>query len=270
MQEEYSSSQIELYCSFIDEIVCRAEWVVEKSLIHNKEQSIELAALLSLNQMTDLADGVCILLKQHSNNSAVPVIRTLFEVAINLEYLLQDDYDKKAINFLFYYYKKKEKEFLGLTAGTVENQKLTETLKSDKNVSKETIHNFTSEPGIEENLKAISVTLQADIYKEVSENYNNSNAANKKYWYSLMGGPLNFQALVKKVGMQSRYEVSYVNWSAQVHGWDIVNRNLVFEEGYARLIAKRNSSGTYDNASEAITILRRSLMKYVQTRLQRV
>ncbi|MEO0312219.1 MAG: hypothetical protein RIQ89_1876, partial [Bacteroidota bacterium] len=102
MQEQYSRNDIKLFCSLIDEIVSKAEWIIERSMIHNQNNQFEIAALLSIRQMTDFADGVSILVEKQSNDSAIPIVRSLFEVSVGLEYLLQEDFDNRAKKILFF------------------------------------------------------------------------------------------------------------------------------------------------------------------------
>jgi len=267
MQEEYTHEQVEFYCSLIREIVDKTEWVIEKGIKHHGENTLELAALLSLRQMMDYGDGICLLIRQCSNDSAIPVIRTLFEVSIGLEYLLQDDYDKRASKLIFFYYKMQEIELLKRKAGTDENTKLIAALNADENVAPETIAGLTSETDIDSKILSVQQTLNSPAYSQVAAYYNNVNKSKRKHWYSLLDGPLTFKELVKSVGMSSRYEVSYAIWSGRTHGWDIINRNLFFENGSIKIRAKRNPIGTYSNVLETIMIFRRALMWYVSKHL---
>ncbi|MCW3106031.1 MAG: hypothetical protein JWQ09_537 [Segetibacter sp.] len=267
MQEEYTHEQVEFYCSLIREIVDKTEWVIEKGITYHGENTLELAALLSLRQMMDYGDGICTLISQCSNDSAIPVIRTLFEVSIGLEYLLQDDYAKRASKLLFFYYKMQEIELLKRKAGTDENIKLIASLRNDANVAPETIDGITSETDIDDKILLVQQTLNSPAYSEVAAYYNSVTKNKKKHWYSLLDGPLSFKDLVNSVGMGSRYEVSYEIWSGHAHGWDIINRNLFFENGRVKIRAKRNPIGTYLNVLETIMIFRRALMWYVSKHL---
>ncbi|TDO28703.1 DUF5677 domain-containing protein [Sediminibacterium goheungense] len=267
MNEQYTEEQISFYCSLIDEIVQKTEWVIERGQFNYSEHPLELAALLSLRQMMDLADGISLLVKHYSNDAAIPVIRTLFEVSVGLEYLIKEDYDKQAAKFLFFYYKMQEIELLKRKADTPENQKLLKSLQSDENVARETIDAVTSESNIDEAILSLQETLGHSIYAEAAEYYKTANNKKREKWYSLLDGPLNFRELVNKVGMNSRYDISYAIWSGQAHGWDIINRNMVFVNGRVKIRAKRNVIGSYMNVLETIMILRRVLMLYMSKRL---
>jgi len=269
MQEEYTEDQIRSYCFLIDELVKKSEWIIEKSLQTNSDHSFEIAALLSIRQMADYADGVSILILHHSNDSTIPVIRSMFEVSVGLEYLLQDDFEGRAKKFLFFYYKQKEIELLKIKKGSNENKIFIEELKSDPNVSGQTIEDMHSEPDIEEKLSAVQQLLEGEMYFELQTYFSNSKTSKKKYWYSLLDGPPSFKKLTESLSIHSRYLISYKLWSGYSHGWDIVNRNLIFEDGeLAKIIFKRNPTGSYINALETIMILRRSLMKYAQVKLK--
>jgi len=267
MKEEYTYEQIRFYCSLLDEIVEKTEWVIEKGMFHHSEEPLEIAALLSLRQMMDYTDGISILIGNRSNDSAIPIIRTLFEVSIGLEYLLQDDYNLRASKLLFFYYKMQEVELLKRKPGTPENSKLITALSEDKNVAPETIDALSSDPDVDANIATVQNTLNNPLYLEVAKYYNAVAKGKRKHWYSLLDGPLTFKDLVNSVGMGSRYDVSYAIWSGHAHGWNIVNRNLELKNERAFILPKRNPIGTYTNVLETIMILRRALMDYVSKHL---
>lgn len=266
MQEQYTKDQIDFYCSLIDEIVNKTEWVIEKSTEINANNEFEIAALLSLRQIADYADGVSILIKQNSNDSAVPVIRSLFEVSIGLEYLLQENFEERSLKLLFFYYKMQEAELLKQKKGTPEYEKLIQELESDPNVAKETI-DLVNVDGIDEKILLVQNTLNNPLYKEINSYYQSVKKGKKKYWYSLLDGPENLEKLVKSLDMGSRYKISYGFWSTYAHGWNIVNRNLFFEKEGVRIITKRNPTGAYLNTLETLMIVRRCLMFYVGKRM---
>ncbi|HVT84632.1 MAG TPA: DUF5677 domain-containing protein [Chitinophagaceae bacterium] len=270
MQETYTLEQIKGYCSLIDEIVEKSEWVIEKAFEIEVDHSFEIAALLSIREIADYADGVSILINHQSNDSTIPIIRSMFELSAGLEYLLQEDFDNRAKKLLYFYYKMKEAELLKIKKGKIENEKFIKNIKEDKNMDEETLLEMQLEQNIDDKLEAVQKIIHGEVYSDLEQYYNKAREEKKRYWYSLLDGPTSFKKLIESLNMHSRYHISYNLWSGYSHGWDIVNRNLVFEEEErVRIVAKRNPTGSSQNALESIMILRRSLMKYVKTRLEK-
>lgn len=254
-------------CKLLDEIILKCEWVLEASMKDNSEDPYLISSIVCLRQISEFADGANILIKNNSNDSATVVIRSLFEVELGLRYMLKEDYEKRSLCFLYFYHKKKEFELLRGKIGTKEHFDLITVMEEDKNVSKDLIESLKSNTSGDSDLEMVQTTLNNEVYKEISEYYNNpKNKKNRKNWFSLLNGPENISELTKNLGMHSQYSINYTLWSQISHGIDIVHNNISIKDGYAQIFLKRNPKGSRDNAMNAIQIVRRSLMNYVGTK----
>ena len=261
-----TEEQREKLLILLEEVVEKMGYIFQKSLLKFGQNANETSTILSLRQMYDLSDGIYILLKHNSNDSAISVIRSLFEVEVGLEYLLQEDNEIRNLQFLFFYNKKKEEELLSNKSGTERHKKRLESFELDKNVNEEMLNDFKNNQINEDDLTAIQNTLKYDGYKKIRKYYNR-NDVNKKHWFSLLNGPKTIKELVEKLGMHTQYEVNYNLWSSISHGWDIVNRHLIFDELQAEIISKRNPKGLSENIMNTITITRRGILKYTKSKL---
>ena len=254
-------------CKLLDEIILKCEWVLESSMKDNSEDPYLISPIVCLRQISEFSDGANILIKNNSNDSATVVIRSLFEVELGLRYMLKEDYEKRSLCFLYYYHKKKEFELLRGKIGTKEHFDLITVMEEDKNVSKDLIESLKSNTTGDSDLEMVQTTLNNEVYKEISEYYNNpKNKKKRKNWFSLLNGPENISELTKNLGMHSQYSINYTLWSQISHGIDIVHNNISIKDGYAQIFLKRNPKGGRDNAMNAIQIVRRSLMNYVGTK----
>jgi hypothetical protein len=254
-------------CKLLDEIILKCEWVLEASMKDNSVDPYLISPIVCLRQISEFADGANILIKNNSNDSATVVIRSLFEVELGLRYMLKEDYEKRSLCFLYYYHKKKEFELLRGKIGTKEHFDLIKVMEEDKNVSKDLIEALKSNTSGDSDLEMVQTTLNNEVYKEISEYYNNpKNKKKRKNWFSLLNGPENISELTKNLGMHSQYSINYTLWSQISHGIDIVHNNISIKDGYAQIFLKRNPKGSRDNAMNAIQIVRRSLMHYVGTK----
>jgi hypothetical protein len=251
-------------CQLLDELISKCEWVMEASMQKNPNDPYLISPIVFLRQMSEFADGANILIKNNSNDSATVVIRSLFEVELGLRYMLKEDYEKRSLCFLYYYHKKKEFELLRGKIGTKEHFDLIKVMEEDKNVSKDLIEALKSNTSGDSDLEMVQTTLNNEVYKEISEYYNNpKNKKKRKNWFSLLNGPENISELTRNLGMHSQYSINYTLWSQISHGIDIVHNNISIKDGYAQIFLKRNPKGSRDNAMNAIQIVRRSLMNYI-------
>ena len=258
-------------CQLLDELISKCEWIMEASMKHNSEDPYLISPLVCIRQISEFADGANILIKNNSNDSATVVIRSLFEVELGLRYMLKENYERRSLCFLYYYHKKKEFDLLRGKIGTKEHIDLIKVMEEDKNVSRDSIEALKNNTSGDSDLEMVQTTLNNEVYKEISEYYNNSkNKKKRRNWFSLLNGPKNISELTKNLGMHSQYSINYTLWSQISHGIDIVHNNITIKDGYAQIILKRNPKGSRDNAMNAILIVRRSLMNYVGTILPNV
>lgn len=258
-----TEEQREKLLILLEEVVEKIGYVLNKSILKFGENGNETSIILSLRQMYDLSDGAFLLIKHNSNDSAISVIRSLFEVEVGLEYLIQEDTENRNLQFLFFYNKEKEQQLLRNKSGTQSHKERLELFIKDKNIDDELLNDFRNSQINEEDLIAIQKTLNYIGYKKIRKYYNTPNV-NKKYWYSLLNGPKSFKQLVEKVGMHTQYDINYNLWSSVSHGWDIVNRHLIFDKTHATLISKRNPNGFFENVMNTISITRRGILSYIQ------
>jgi hypothetical protein len=260
--EERNKRLIEL----LEEVVDKVGYILQKGILKYGESGNETSSILCLRQMFDLSDGACILINHNSNDSAISVIRSLFEVEVGLEYLLQEDMENRNLQFLFYYNKKKEEELLSNKSGTERHKTRLNYFLKDKNIDNKMLDDFRNSQINEDDLTSVQHTLKYKGYRKFRKYYDRKDVC-KKYWFSLLNGPKSIKELVEKVGMHSQYEVNYTLWSSISHGWDIVNRHLIFNETHATVISKRNPIGFLDNVMNTIAITRRGILKYTLSRL---
>lgn len=262
----FERDEINSYCSLLNEVVKQTIRTIEFGQVKFGEKENEISSLLFMRQMADLADGMMILIEKCSGDSATIILRSLFETDINFRYL-ELEKTQNSNKFLYFYYRKKLELLSSEISGTRENIDLLEVLKSDEGVHQDTIDFLSSNKNGIETIETLNELLSKPIYKDVNEYYLNSKKENRKHWYSLLNGPRNFYELVKEVKMPAQYKVNYSIWSSLTHSWDIVNKNLHFEDDFTRIKSIRNCDDIDMIAFEAIVILKRAITRYVVNNL---
>lgn len=259
IRTEYSESEIKSYSQIINEFVLKYEWILARQIETASE--IDLPSLLFIRQMSDIADAISILISKASGDAIEILLRNLFELEMNFEYL-ESNYEKNAVKFLYFYYRKKYELLSQEIPGTKENIDLIKILEQDSNVHKDTLDFISKNTKSIKDLKSLEETLSNQVYFEVNKNYFELPNKDRKYWYQLMQGPKSFYDLVKGNGKISLYNARYKTWSELVHGSDIVNRNLSFEKDVIRIVSKRNPADLDFKVFETISILKRRFMNY--------
>ena len=62
-----------------------------------------LAVLIILRQIAEYIDGASVLVANKNSDSLVPILRTIIELSIGAEYILDNDFDTRSKKLLFYY-----------------------------------------------------------------------------------------------------------------------------------------------------------------------
>lgn len=266
MNESYKITEIENYCNCIDKLVLKGVEILNFATKKLKDGNLELPCLLLLRQAIDSADGISILIKNQSNDAAVSVIRTLFEIQVSLEYLLEKDYYNRAAKFLFYHNMMKIRAFKKLQKGTPEHKEFMSILEKDIHVSEELLNSLKKSEEINGLVKDLEQTLNHKFFEKINNFYkdNPKKLENVKNWFSLVDGPSSLYRLLLEIGSISRYEIQYKDWSSLAHGWDVINRNLFYvEPELAQVVSIRNPTGSYKNFAETVSLLRRTLIIFL-------
>jgi len=257
----------EQYSLLIDEIVNKLISTIELSINKNGEDPNEVVSVLMLRLLADYADGISILIKNGTCDPVIPILRSASEVRANLLYLFEGDYTTKSLQFIYFYHKMREEEHLKLKPGTYQNERLINSLKSDDYTSKETLdqvlHAFNPY-----GLERIREALKGKEFKKFNTYWNNSRQSQKKYWYSLLGGPKSLAELFKHLKLHSQYEVTYHVQSGLVHGLTIFDGNLeTIDDKYAQVRSIRKSSKSQEFSLEIINICTSILHQYYKKKI---
>ena len=206
--------------------------------IYKKNSSVilktDLAALLLFRQILEMGDAISILIRTGCINAAKPLVRSLLEYYFQLTYLLKDDEERKALQFL-YHYEMRLKEYYENLAFPQKGGSYFEKLKNDKHLKDEDISDEQKKI-YSENVKKIEAVLNGDENKLISEEY--LRIENKKqnpktgkkgkvsYWYELFDGPTSVEGISVQLKEAALYQFIYRSCSSYSHGEDIVHANL--------------------------------------------
>jgi hypothetical protein len=161
-----------------------------------------------------MVDGVEVLIRDACSISTIPLLRSAFEAALSLEFILVDDskYLERSLSWFCAHIHRRiawlEQMDPATTKGA-EFKKAWEDSFGVWNPSVPTAPSVASQRAI-----LVSPQLQPIEAEYQSQKKKNPN------WYSLFGGPNDFRALTEDLNRAAEYDTLYRSWSTVVHAND--------------------------------------------------
>lgn len=205
------SPYLEDLCNFASNALVRCE----KSLKGIKGTPASLIYLFY--HVLQIVDGIQILCKSACFTAAIPLLRSLLEASLSIEYIVEDDYESRSSAWLAAHYLERIRyleSFQSSEGATSEFERLRMKDKHHKNTE------FTNPDPIElsQKINEYTVILNKPKFREVA-NQLRTDKRNKK-WYSLNKGPINIEQLANTLNRPLEYKELYRNYSAISHAQD--------------------------------------------------
>ena len=216
-----------------------------------------LAASLLLMEYADPVDGVAVLARKGSARNCVPVIRTGFELQLNLMYMLQreDTLEDRCLAYEFFHWVKQQKVAVKCDPNSEAGKQVRSQTKG------ELLADAFDHPerDINAEIAALQKMMDHPRYATVKMEYERSRP---KHWYGMWGGPGSIERLAAELGRLSHYEVMYRYWSGNAHGESALKR---MDEGKLEMQPVRCPRGL-PNASLNACNLANEMAAFLMTR----
>jgi hypothetical protein len=253
--------KLTLYTEGLDEFVDFGthilHWEAKKDIT---EVSLPIISLL--RRVLELTDAISTLLKSRVVDPCEILLRTLFETALGLEYILKTDTGHRALSYLYMGYA----------------ERLTYLKRHDpkdsnyKQYQKEYKHGkvFKDVPtinGLEKQITFIQEWINRPEHKEVKDEYNRIKDTGAKEWFSPFSDSYNqnekgenkllfsIKDLAKHLNKFDLYEILYKQWSKSVHGTDVITGNFSSKNEFLYMVALRQPVKAHDIANITIRLL---------------
>lgn len=150
-----------------------------------------------LYRLLEFNDTLKIMISNALINTSFPILRSEFEIIIQLLFILQDKTSTEKKSLLYYY---------------------CDLRRINNNIDTGNLNNFLSEK---------------EIFSEIHAQYSNKSNIDKTSWYSLFNDKrTSFLALCKLVNEENYYNILYPHLSADIHGTSCIELNTVcFKNG---------------------------------------
>lgn len=235
----------------------------------------DLAPFLLFRQTLEMGDALSLLVKLGSINASKPLVRTLLECYFQLAYLFNDNEERKALQFL-YHYERRKKDYYENLAFSEKGGSYFEKLKNDKYLKDDDISD-EQKAKYQENIKKIESVLNEEENKIIAEEYlrtekkkgKNGKKGKVSHWYELFDGPTSVERISIELDESGLYQFIYRNCSSYAHGEDIVHSNLVlYDEVSFKVSPLRDLRQLTIVINDILLLIERSCMLFLKNKVK--
>lgn len=176
-----------------------------------------LGAHMLLRQFLSELDAIRILLEQGATEQCNIHLRTMFELALQIEYITENSNKERGLHYNLMFKLRQFGYYGSLVAGSEKRRKLANDISKDK------FNYLFSLPQWGQHLKGemedLEAFLSSEPLKKHYEYYSKLEQRRRpKYWYSFYNGPKNLDQLAHYLGYPSIYNIIYRDLSGLAHG----------------------------------------------------
>jgi hypothetical protein len=177
-----------------------------------KDEGQHLAPFILYRQIIEMADGIEVLISNSCSEATLPLLRSMLEALLSLDYMLKEDYKTRSLSWLCSYVHKRIEDYERVDPTTDRGKELRKTLEREGGYGET---GFSSS----KNIKELQGQLAGGL-RRINEEYKGQK--NKRpHWYSLFGGPANLRDLAHQVSKEGYYDLLYRDWSSVTHATDL-------------------------------------------------
>ncbi len=184
-----------------------------------------LVPALLLMEYAEPIDGVSILARMGSARNCVVLIRSGFELQLNLMYMLERDdfYENRCLAYEFFHFQKQLKVAVKCDPDSETGKQVRGQIKG------ELLADAFEHPmrDIAREIKDAQALVNSPRYTGVKAEYERTKSKLKhrlKHWYELWDGPKDLEHLARELKRHGHYEVLYRYWSGDSHGESALRR----------------------------------------------
>ncbi|MCP4580717.1 MAG: hypothetical protein GY839_03820 [candidate division Zixibacteria bacterium] len=208
----------------------------------------DLAILILFLHTIEMADAIEELVLKSCCNAIVPLLRSIFEALLSVEYILEDDYRQRALCWNYNYIMNRISMYKLLNKNTTEGKTFIKTIKEDRLLKSLKPKDFLRSKEPIENLKSL---LNKEPYKEIESEYFNFKETfhrNPK-WYELFNKRMDLLTLARHLKRGALYLFLYRGWCQITHASDISRFISKTDNGQPGIVGLRNSSELANNVT---------------------
>lgn len=196
-------------------------WALDQlfAIFAKSPKDTHVAPTVLLMDYADVIDGVSILARAGAARSCVPLIRSGFELKLNLLYMLERDdvFEDRCLAYEFFHAQRRLKVASKYDPTTSAGKQIRGQSKGEPFA--DLLDGSTVDLAAE--IKAAKEVVESPRYAAVKTEYERTKP---KHWYSMWNGPRDIESLAKELKRHALYEVQYRYWSGDTHGEHALDR----------------------------------------------
>ena len=215
-----------LFSNMIDEFVNFGTHVLMWVIQASKGSDEQMPLTMFLRDLLEKADSISTLVKNSNIEPSKIILRSVFELALYIRYLVDDNFEDRSMSFLVCNARNKIRINKAFDKKDQSYQTTLKILDKDELFDRSFLDEIpSSEPVINNQYKILKLSNyhKYDIEYERTRKKDNRTPN----WYRLFNGPRNIKELAEKVDIPFLYEILYRKWSENVHGTEIMSGRIV-------------------------------------------
>ncbi|WP_139331767.1 DUF5677 domain-containing protein [Paenibacillus macquariensis] len=173
----------------------------------------------------DVVDSISLLLKVGSGDTAIILLRSAFEIAMSILYILQEKTEERGLAYQLAHFKYIQKQNKKLDKGSDQYASFLDILKKDINA-----RNIIEKIEIKDR-KPVIDAIEQIIKQQINEEWLRieqlkKSSGTKIEWFHLFDGPRNLKGLCEKLEHHALFDILYASWSLTSHGKASMNAHM--------------------------------------------
>jgi len=218
-----------------------------------KKDGSDLTITLIFRHFIESLDAITVLIKHGCADPTEPLLRSIFEALIGLEYILEKDTVQRALSYEVAHAHRKISLYKKIDPTSEQGKQFKKVLSNDSILKNIILPTFDANK-LTANLEKM---LKKPQYIRIDEEWQNYKEANKRSpnWFSLFGGPKNIIDLAYHVNRGGLYEFLYRIWSQSVHVTGVIKNITKDEFGNGAIIGLRNPKNIQIHSSLSLGMI---------------
>ncbi len=182
-----------------------------------RAENEDLAAFNLYRHILELTDGFEVLIASSCAEPTVPLIRSMFEALLGLEYILESksSYVQRSLSWLAVYVHKRITFYEMMLEDSSRGKEFRASVRKDKWIKEIPIFPQEKVQNAIDNLKKLLTREQFEIIEIEYLSFKDAPP-----WYRLFSGPPNILQLAYRLNRHAEYDFLYRYWSANAHAQD--------------------------------------------------
>ena len=217
-----------------------------------RAENEDLAAHNLYRHILELADAFEVLIASCCAEPTVPLVRSMFEALLGLEYILESKstYVQRSLSWVLVYAHKRISFYEMMLEDSPRGKQFRASARKDK-WNKEIP--ILPQDKVQYAIDNLNKFLSRDQFVEIEREYRSFKDA--PHWYQLFGGPATIQQLAYRLNHHVQYDFLYRHWSTVAHAQDFSKFIAVDSTGESGIRGLRDAGPLQEVSRFAATFL---------------